>query len=284
MKYITSKENPLYKKLLNVARQKIKKEVLLEGLHLSEMWWLHKGQAKAILLQEGNLHPDIHTFLARIPNPTLICLSPSLFKALNHVDSPQGVMSWVCIPEAEQNSVQHGAEKGAEKNAYQAAKNKGGKPHHAEISPPTENAVLLDGVQDPGNVGTIIRTCAALAIRHLYLSPACANPWSAKVLRSAQGAHFVVNLYPHTSIQPLLSVNKLPLYLTHLSPQAQHIYHIDIPKHVLWVFGNEGSGVSDEVLNYPHQAVYIPQSDQIDSLNVGVASAVVLYEQKRRYG
>ncbi|ETD71697.1 RNA methyltransferase [Pelistega indica] len=254
MKLISSKDNPLYKNICKVAQHKVKNELLLEGDHLCEMWLSHKGLPKLVILRESSQASYFQRWQT-LKECACIVLPDHLFKQLNSVESPQGILFWVCV-----------------------------NPSTPEITYPQKTAVLLDRVQDPGNVGTIIRTCAALNIKYIYLTVGCANPWSSKVLRSAQGAHFSMTIYTQVDSIDLLEKSSLPLYITHLSPRAKHLYELVIPKNVLWVFGHEGQGVSEEILQFTHQAVFIPQSQQVESLNVGIASALALYEQQRQLG
>lgn len=253
MKLIKSKDNPLYKSIYKVAQHKVKNELLLEGEHLCEMWLSHKGLPKLVILRESD---QASYFQRRLPLKECesVVLPDHLFKLLNSVQSPQGIMFWVSVVPS------------------------------GEVERPAKTAVLLDRVQDPGNIGTIIRTCAALNIEQVYLTPGCANPWSAKVLRSAQGAHFSMTIYTHIDTTAFLADCSLPLYITHLGPQAKHLYELNLAKPILWVFGHEGQGVSEAILQFEHQAVFIPQSERIESLNVGIASALALYEQQRQIG
>ncbi|MDY3330663.1 MAG: RNA methyltransferase [Pelistega sp.] len=254
MKHITSKDNPVYKQLLKVAQGKVKTETLLEGYHLCQMYKCYGQSLLKVILQEGSDYntEQWQTLLTDISSQQILLLSPSLFKALNHVDTPQAIMFWIEVPIPEQ------------------------------LPLPSKTTVFLDRIQDPGNLGTILRTCAAVGIESIYLSKGCVNPWSAKVLRGGQGAHFVLDIYTQVDSVAFLEANTLPLYITYLDEQAQNLYQATLAKEIVWVMGNEGQGVADCFLDYPHQAIFIPQSDKVESLNVGVACSLVLYEQYRQ--
>src|SRR5690606_26047913 len=105
-----------------------------------------------------------------------------------------------------------------------------------------ENCVLLDRVQDPGNVGSVLRSCAAAGIQRVFLSDETAFAWSPKVLRSAQGAHFSLAIHERVDLQALLARLDVPLAVTTLE-SAQSLYHADLPSRCAWVFGHEGQGV-----------------------------------------
>lgn len=146
----------------------------------------------------------------------------------------------------------------------------------------TEDAVYLDRVQDPGNVGSILRTCAAVGIRRLIASPGTAFCWSPKVLRAAMGAHFHVDIHegvtaaellPRLAVQAMATAADAPLSL----------YDADLRAPRIWLLGNEGQGLEPALRAAPAVCrVSIPQSEAVESLNVGVAGAVCLYEQLRQ--
>ncbi len=254
VKYITSKDNPLYKQLLKVAQNKIKTEALLEGYHLCQMYKAYGQSSFKVILLEGADYSgaEWQALLADTSPSDYIQLSPSLFKSLNHVDSPQAIMFWIAVVE----------------------------PEHCPM--PTQTTVFFDRIQDPGNLGTMLRSCVAVGIQSVYMSKGCVNPWSAKVLRSGQGAHFALEIYTQVDSQDFLARNPLPLYITYLDNQAHNLYQTRLPKDVVWVMGNEGQGVAAYFFNYPHQTIFIPQNEKVESLNVGVACSLVLYEQYRQ--
>lgn len=264
MKYITSKDNAIYKQLSKVAQGRRKNEALLEGVHLCQMYKNYGSQLQAVILQEGHdysghmwqeLLGDIFSSGGGSSMPIPIYqLSPTLFKQLNSVESPQPILFWIRIEVPEQ------------------------------LPMPDATTIYLDCIQDPGNLGTILRTCAAVGIKSVYLSKGCVSPWLPKVLRSGQGAHFVLDIYTQVDTIQFLQQNTLPVYITCLDSQATNLYQTQLPKEMVWVMGNEGQGVSDIFFQYPHHTIFIPQSDKVESLNVGIACGLVLYEQWRQQG
>src|SRR5690606_16011787 len=141
--------------------------------------------------------------------------------------------------------------------------------------------VVLDQIQDPGNVGSIIRTCAAAGVGSVVLIEGTASAWSGKVLRAAQGAHFAIQLYDQVATDEAARVIAVPLVATSLS-QAQNLYDEILPAHCGWVFGHEGHGVSEFWLQRAARRVFIPQVARVESLNVAAGGAVCLFEQRRQ--
>jgi TrmH family RNA methyltransferase len=146
----------------------------------------------------------------------------------------------------------------------------------------SESIVMLDRLQDPGNVGAILRTCAAAGIKRVFASVGTAGLWSPKVLRSAQGAHFVLKLHEQIDLMVLTEALAIPLIVTTLE-DAKDLYKTALPKQAAWVFGNEGQGVTDSLLSRADIRVKIIHDKAVESLNVTVASGVCLFEQRRQH-
>ena len=142
---------------------------------------------------------------------------------------------------------------------------------------------VLDGVQDPGNVGTLLRTCAAAGIKRVFLATGTAAAWSSKVLRSGQGAHFAMQIHEHVDLLALLPRLSVPLIATALDG-SQDLYDADLPERCAWVFGHEGQGVAGELLAAAALRVRIAhEAGAVESLNVGAAAAICLFEHRRRF-
>ena len=145
-----------------------------------------------------------------------------------------------------------------------------------------ERFLVLDGVQDPGNVGTIWRTADAFGADGLILLPGCADPWSPKVVRSTMGACFRLPVLNCTLEQllPMLEGKNIPLYATALREDTLDIRTADL-KRAAVVIGSEGRGVSGEVLERCEQTIKIPMRDRCESLNAAMAAGIVLWESWR---
>lgn len=261
-KLIDSKNNPTFKKFLRVANNREKKYCILEGVHLCQEF-LKKPRGLKLqhaVFQSSTLQKAYETneatelkVLYDNFSPQVLILADNLFKQLCEVPSPQGVLLIVEVIQRE-----------------------------SSVIPLSETMVLLDRLQDPGNLGTIIRTTAAAGIEHLVLSSASVNPWSSKVLRSAQGAHFSLNIYTDCDLDILLKRLKVPIYATALDAKAESLYGSLLAKDCAWLLGNEGQGVSDVLLAQATKHIFIPQSDKVESLNVAVACGIVLFEHRRQ--
>lgn len=144
------------------------------------------------------------------------------------------------------------------------------------------DVALLDGIQDPGNVGTLLRNCAAAGIHQVALSDHSAWVWSDKVLRAGMGAQFSLQLYSENDLLTAMGKIKPPVRVTNLHPKSIDLFDADLKPAGIWVFGSEGQGVSQPWLDRATQHIRIPQSKHIESLNVGSSSAVCLFEQFRQ--
>jgi len=145
-----------------------------------------------------------------------------------------------------------------------------------------DDAVYLDRVQDPGNVGSVLRTCAAVGVGRVIASPGTAFCWSPKVLRAAMGAHFHLDIHEGVTAAELLSRLAVEAVATAADAPAQ-LYQADLRAPRVWLLGNEGQGLEASLLAAPGvRRLSIPQTDAVESLNVGVAAAVCLYEQLRQ--
>lgn len=147
----------------------------------------------------------------------------------------------------------------------------------------TGDALLLEDIQDPGNLGTILRTASAAGISDIFLSPGCASPWSPKALRAGMGAQFGLTLHEQSDLTELVAKSNIPAYATTLSTDNVNLYDLDLADPAAWILGNEGQGISPELAATADTRVRIPQAETpVESLNVAAATAVCLYEQFRQ--
>lgn len=255
MKHLQSRDNPQYKQLLRVSAGKVSDQVLLEGVHLCEEWLRHQGLPVWAVFDAERLAQSaaLQRLAKHIDADTGLTLDDALYPRLSQVAGQgQGVCFVVKRPSPDLP---------------------------ASIS---GNVLWLDRVQDPGNLGTLLRTAAAVGIKQVFVSEGSVSAWSPKVLRSAQGAHFVLQVYEHLDLHALCERLRVPLVATALE-QGQMLYSLELPKACAWLAGNEGQGVDPALLARADLRVFIPQSDAVESLNVGVATAVCLYEQLRQH-
>jgi TrmH family RNA methyltransferase len=144
-----------------------------------------------------------------------------------------------------------------------------------------KDAILLDGVQDPGNVGTLLRTAAAAGIKQALLSPGCASAWSPKVLRAGQGAHFALAIHEDVDLAAFMANYSGTTAVTCLDG-ATSLYEAKWQGSLAWIFGAEGQGVRPDLIAAALLRIRIPMPGAVESLNVGAAAAVCLFEMVRR--
>jgi len=261
MKHITSRDNPDYRQLQRALagrrmpgeRAHDAQRVALEGIHLCESWLAHRGQPLLAFVAEERLaHPEVAPLLAQVSRERIRVCTAALLKSISQVVQGQGVIFLAQAPRPE---------------------------------PPArlrENCLWLDRVQDPGNMGTLLRTAAAAGIRSVYTSGGCVAAWSPKVLRSAQGAHFVLAIHEGQDLYALSQRLEIPLLATAWE-DAVSLYEVGLPPAAAWVFGNEGRGVAPQLMDRAAMRLYIPQDAAVESLNVAVAAGICLFEQRRRW-
>ncbi len=253
MKLIQSRDNPFFKHLKKLAesgreRRKTGK-TLLDGAHLVQAFEAARGPVESLIVAEGAAsHPEISALLE---GREVTVLSDALMRELGLVDTPSGLLALVPMPAA---------------TATVNRKN---------------DAILLDGVQDPGNVGTLLRTAAAAGIGQALLSPGCASAWSPKVLRAGQGAHFAIAIHEDVDLLAFMSDYEGTSAVTCLDGSTS-LYAADWQGSLAWVFGAEGQGVRPELIAAADLRIRIPMPGQVESLNVGAAAAVCLFEAVRR--
>ena len=258
MKRLTSRDNAAVKHLhalATSARERRKAgETLLDGAHLVQVA-LSRGQSlrQIVVSDAGLAQAEIATLLAAAPDVAQLVLPDALFAHVSPVDSPSGVLAVMALP------------------AGQAGNS------------PTGDCVLLDGVQDPGNLGTILRTAAAAGIAQVLLTPGCAQAWSPRVLRAAMGAHFLLHIDEGIDAAAALAGYPGAILATALQ-DATELFATDLRGPVAWLFGSEGQGLSEGIAALATGRVRIPMPGGMESLNVGVAAGVCLFEQVRQRG
>lgn len=254
---ITSTDNAQFKALKKLAgsgRERRKTGLtLLDGLHLIDAW-LAAGYTlqKTVVSAAGMARPEHARWFAAHPQHRAVVLSDALFAQLvDPEESPSGFAALVEMPAP------------------------GGAPQDCA------DTIALDGVQDPGNVGSILRSAAAAGFRQAVLTADCAQAWSPRVLRAGMGAHFALRVFEGVDLPAFLTGFRGTVAVTHLRG-ATPLYAARFDGPVAWVFGSEGQGVGDAVLACATQRVRIPMPGAVESLNVAAAAAICLFETTRQ--
>jgi TrmH family RNA methyltransferase len=141
--------------------------------------------------------------------------------------------------------------------------------------------VLLEGIQDPGNVGSILRTAAAAGVRHVLLSESSVHAWSPRVLRAGMGAHFMLEIHEQADLIAVATAFRGRVVAASRGA-PRFLYECDLTGKVALLFGNEGGGLSRSLRAVAHDEVSIPMPGGSESLNVAAAVAVVLFERVRQ--
>ena len=249
MEHITSRHNPLMghiRKLAgSAAYRRATGEFLCDSPKLLQEALLWQAEITAVVTISPPPRLPEHIRQVQVPEDIMSSISP--------VKTPQGVLFTCRLPQA---------------------------PLPRSLT--GRRYVLLDGVQDPGNVGTILRTLDAFDADGLLLTGGCADPYGWKAVRSSMGAVFRRPIYfgSPEELAALLHRSDLPLYGAALREDTVDARQADYTRCVLAI-GSEGRGLSREVLDLCDQTIRIPMSDRCESLNAAIAAAVLLWESWR---
>lgn len=137
--------------------------------------------------------------------------------------------------------------------------------------------VILDNIQDPGNVGTIIRTMVSMGFGFLFLGEGCANVYSSKVIRATQGAIFKINIMSGDISSFLEELRKMEYYIYGTSLKGTNLSLVDKKDKMAVIFGNEGHGVRRDYLNKTDKNIFV-EINGMESLNVAIAAGIILYK------
>ena len=227
---------------------------VLEGAHLIGVY-CERGGAPAMLIvvDDALADPEITQLAARVPPARTFAVSRALFSEVATLPPDVGALAVVTSPRSAPSS-------------------------------PGTFCLLLDGVQDPGNVGTMIRTAAAAGVDQVVLSPQCAFAWSPKALRAGQGAHFLTVLVEDTDL-PAWSARFRAAggrVVATVAAGAPSVFDSDLSGRIAIAIGSEGQGLSASLLAAADQRVTIPMATGSESLNAAAAAAVLLYECVRQ--
>jgi TrmH family RNA methyltransferase len=143
------------------------------------------------------------------------------------------------------------------------------------------DAVLLDGIQDPGNLGSILRSAAAAGVNQVLLSADCAQAWAPKTLRAGMGAHFRLALHENADLSTFLAAYRGRAILTAPTSKTD-LYSLNLEGPLAWIFGSEGQGVRPSLIEAIERHVRIPMHREIESLNVAASAAICLFEMLRQ--
>jgi TrmH family RNA methyltransferase len=251
---ITSRDNPIFRRLKKLAESsRARREAqmtLLDGEHLLAAY-LDAGGQPHTLARAASFGADrLSQFSARCPQTKAIALPDALFAELVPVATPTGVLAEV---------------------AWLAPK--------APAANPL--VIVLEDIQDPGNLGAMLRTGAAAGATLAVLSKGCHDPWSPKALRGGQGAQFVLPMQQGIDLVAWLDGFEGRSVALALAEDSD-FYGIDLGGPLALIAGNEGAGLSAAVRQAATQCAHIPMAGRVESLNAAAALAVAVFEAVRQ--
>ena len=246
MKQISSPNNEQIRHLQRLLSQgKFRRQyaqTVLEGVHLLQVFLQSGRKPVGVYIPEAKMpSEEVRKLTAVLPEDRIFSVSDGILKKISSLSCADDIFTLIDIP-------------------------LGG------TLPDKGDCVVLDGVQDPGNVGTVLRSAASAAVGTVVL-----------VLRAGMGAHFLLDIYPQTDLEIWLAHYEDRVFATALREEKQAVlYGEDLCGPTAWVFGNEGAGVGKAVLERADKCVRIPMQDAIESLNVAMAATICLFEQMRQ--
>lgn len=257
---ITSKDNETIKHIKKLKEKKYREEYhefIVEGIKMIEEAINEGAKIKSIIICEdcktqGAIPNDLMYEIAKL---NCIYVAEKIFNTITDVINPQGIMAVIEKPNARDNTIDFSA----------------------------NVSLLLDNIQDPGNMGTILRTADSINLKQILVSKGTADQYNPKVVRSTMGAIFRVKIIECEDLVKTLKElkkHKIEIYATDLKTDKS-IYDVDYKKKAV-VIGNEANGVSTEILNLADTKIKIPMLGKTESLNVAVATGVILYETVRQ--
>jgi TrmH family RNA methyltransferase len=255
MKCIDSRDNPTFKALRLLAadarEQRLQGKTVIVGAHLVAAYRQKIGLPELLVISDtGQSSAEISALLTSHQGCRTVQLRDALFRDISGLTTPAGILAVIAIP--------------------------------GEIeTPPGQTCVLLDAIQDAGNVGSILRSAAAAGVSEVFLGEGCAGVWTPRVLRAAQGAHFELCLRERCELAKI-AAHFPGTTVAAVAADGESLYAIALASPVAWIFGNEGSGVSPALIDLAKQRVMIPMAVGSESLNVAAAAAVCLFEGVRQ--
>ena len=255
MPRITSPDNPRLKqaiRLLASSRDRRKAGLcVLEGAHLISAYVERHGMPETVIVLDAAAQgPQEQSLRASIPPSRLLAVTASAWAELTQLPADVAVLAVVPTPSPKLERV-------------------------------ADFCLLLEDLQDPGNVGSILRTAAAAGVAQVFMSRRCAFAWSPKVLRAGQGGHFYLEIFEDVDLAAWVRSYRGTTIAT-VAAGGETLYSADLRPPVAIVIGNEGTGLSEELRTAAHRRVTIPMPGNFESLNAAAAAAVCLFECVRQ--
>lgn len=267
MRTLSSRDNAHIKRLHELARsaraRRMHRLTLLDGAHLVSAALERGWPMRELLVSDEGLNtPEILRLLESAGGVPITHVSGSTFAHVSPVDTPSGILALIDYPT-----------------------------EHAASPAAGRSILILEAVQDPGNLGSILRTAAAAGVRDVFLTESSTQAWSPRALRAGMGGHFELCIREGLAVSEGLEGSSIAAVLdafagtviaTALGAESQSLFALDLRTPVAWLFGAEGAGLSQALARRAEVRVCIPMPGRVESLNVGAAVAVCLFEQLRQ--
>lgn len=256
-KHIISRDNPVFKQLKkfadNARERRAEGKTLLDGVHLIESYISVFGEPDLIIIPEGKSTVEATGLIQALVDIPTIMLPTLMFAELTPVTNATGILALVKTPQLPVPSA------------------------------PTF-VLMLEDIQDPGNIGSMLRTAAASGVEVIYLSTSCTDAWSPKALRGGQGAQFVLPIVERVDLIKVLQEFEGNSYATAMQGESLYAQNLSTP--TAFVIGNEGAGLRHQTMMATKKRITIPMAKttlgSVESLNAGAAAAVCLFERMRQ--
>ena len=291
---ISSKDNEIVKEIRKLKEKKYRKDkFIVEGIKMLEEAINENASIDLIVIREGmdlsNLISNVlykndadsgvksKNIIDAISKIKSITVTEKVFNTLTDVVSPQGVLA---VINKRENGIINQA---TENNNASEIGDKIKETENVKIDTTTDYILALDGIQDPGNLGTIIRTADSANLKQIIVSKNTVDAYSPKVIRSTMGAIYRVHIIEVENLEETLKdlqKDGFKVVVTSLDTKKS-IYDISYDKSIV-VIGNEANGVSKEVQELANERVKIPMLGKTESLNASVATGIMIYEYVRR--
>jgi TrmH family RNA methyltransferase len=251
MPRVTSPDNPRLKqalRLLGSSRDRRKAGLcMLEGAHVVTAYIEHHGTPETVIMLDSAANaPELLSLRATIPSSRVLTVSASGWTEFTQLPVEVAILAVVPTPNPKLHRV-------------------------------ADFCLLLEDLQDPGNVGSILRTAAAAGVAQVFMSRHCAFAWSPKVLRAAQGGHFYLEIFEDIDLVAWAR-NYHGATVAAVASGGEPLFTSNLRRPIAIAIGNEGAGLSDALRGAANRRVTIPMPGNFESLNAAAAAAVCLFE------
>ena len=251
---ISSKENKIFKKLKKLCENRLfrksERQTILIGEHLIDCCLNSNCKLRGVFIDSSIPLEKFQNLFMRIDDVPKYTLTKNLMRELSLLKSCPGIIALADIPVA-------------------------------SFAKPKDLNLFLDDIQDPGNLGSIIRSAQAFNINAIFLSENCADVWSPKTLRGSQGAQFSIHCHEKQDLVSLVNNTSLPVFALDL--QGTALTSTQFKKDMIIIIGNEGNGINEDLRQLVKSKISIPMHISVESLNVASAASIMMYEYNRQY-